>query len=123
MQEPPAGRDDAQDALRVAPSTLSRGLLVRDDVTCVYIDGDPRPGMTTGDILAADVQAVEVYGINAKGGTMIPQRPWLLGTFCGTGTRMGPLHQPGLPPGVRRSRLEADNIARVAVVWLKKGRS
>lgn len=111
-----------KDALRVAPSTLSRGLLLKDDITCVYIDGDPRPGMTAGDILATDVQAVEVYGLFAKGGTMVPQRPWLLGTFCGTGSRKGPFERPELPPGVRASRLEADNIARVVVVWLKRRR-
>jgi len=110
-----------KDALRVAPSTLSRGLIVRDDIACVYIDGDPRPGMTVGDILAADVQAVEVYGLNAKGGTEVPRRPWLLGTFCGTGTRIGPFDRGEILAG-RRSRLDMDNWARVVVIWLKKGR-
>jgi hypothetical protein len=110
-----------KDALRVAPSTLSRGLIVRDDVACVYIDGDPRPGMTVGDIVAADVQVVEVYGINAKGGTMAPRRPWLLGTFCGTGMRQGPFDRGEVIAG-RRRRLDMDNWARVIVVWLKRGR-
>jgi hypothetical protein len=99
------------EALRVAPSTLSRGLLVRDDVTCVYVDGDPRPGMIVGDVLADDVQAVEVYGLFAKGNTMVPRRPWLLGTHCGTGTRMGP----------GSSQTAAYNIARVVVIWMKRG--
>jgi hypothetical protein len=111
-----------KNALRVAPSTLSRGLIIRDDVACIYIDGDPRPGMTVGDILAVDVQAVEVYGINAKGGTEAPRRPWLLGTFCGTGIRQGPFDRGEVIAG-RRSRLDMDNWARVVVVWLKKGRS
>jgi len=110
------------DALRVAPSALSRGMIVRDDITCVYIDGDPRPGMTAGDILAADVQAVEVYGINAKGGTMVPRRPWQMGTFCGTGNRMGPFDRGQVMRGERRSRLDMDNWVRVLVVWLKRGR-
>lgn len=99
-----------RDALRVAPSTLARGLLVKDDVTCVYINGDPRPGMTAGDILADDVQAVEVYGINARGGTMVPRRRWQMGTFCGTGTRQGP------------SGGRMDNLAHVIVVWTKRER-
>jgi hypothetical protein len=110
-----------RDALRVAPSTLSRGLLVKDDVACIYVDGEPRPGMTAGDIPAADVQAVEVYGINARGGTLAPQRPWLLGTFCGTGNRQGPFDRGEVIAG-RRSRLDMDNWARVVVVWLKRGR-
>jgi hypothetical protein len=117
----PAGMT-LKDALRVAPSTLSRGLLVRDDMTCIYVDGDPRPGMTAGDILAEDVHAVEVYGINARGGTQVPLRPWQMGTFCGTGTRQGPRARPELPPGVRDVRREMDNIARVLVVWVKRGR-
>jgi hypothetical protein len=111
-----------KDALRVAPSTMSRGLVVKDDVTCVYIDGQPRPGMTAADILAEDVHAVEVYGLFARGNTMAPPVPWLMGTFCGTGTRQGPNGKPGLAPGVRPSRIEADNFARVIVVWLKRRR-
>jgi len=110
-----------KDALREAPSTLSRGLVTKDDVTCVYVDGDPRPGMTVGDFLAEDVHAVEVYGIDGNGETQSPIKPWLLGTFCGTGTRMGPLHRPGLPPG-RRQVPQLDNYARVVVIWLKRSR-
>lgn len=114
-----------KDALREAPSTLSRGLLVRDDFSCVYVDGEPRPGMTVADVLAEEVHAVEVYGIDAKGGTQIPLKPWQMGTFCGTGTRQGPLWIPGAgdgPRGVRQSRLQLDNWARVVVIWLKRGR-
>lgn len=106
-----------KEALRVAPSTLSRGLLVMDDVACVYVDGNPRPGLTVADILAEEVQAVEVYGIDARGRIVAPIRPWLLGTHCGTGTRMGPFDRTGV-----RTRLEMDNWARVVVVWLKRGR-
>lgn len=113
-----------KDALRVAPSTLSLGLLVRDDITCVYVDGTPRPGMTSGDILAEEVGAVEVYGIDAKGGTKAPSAPWQLGTFCGTGIRQGPGWVPQYegPRGALSRRREMDNIARVVVVWMKRGR-
>ena len=114
-----------KDALREAPSTLARGLLVRDDFSCIYVDGEPRPGMTVGDILAEDVHAVEVYGINARGGTQVPLKPWQKGTFCGTSTRQGPLWRAPadeLPRGVRLSRLDMDNWARVVVIWMKRGR-
>lgn len=112
-------------ALREAPSTLSRGLLVRDDFSCVYVDGVPRPGMTVGDFLAEDVHAVEVYGVDAKGVTQIPLQRWQMGTFCGTGTRQGPMWRPPadeLPRGVRQSRHEMDTWARVVVIWLKRRR-
>jgi hypothetical protein len=111
-----------KDALRDAPSTLSRGLVAKDDVTCVYVEGEPRPGMTVNDFLAEDVHAVEVYGIDGRGRTQAPIKQWLMGTFCGTGTRMGPSGRPGLPPGQRPNRLEMDNYARVVVIWLKRGR-
>jgi hypothetical protein len=102
---------------------LSRGHLLRDDVTCVYVDGEPRPRLTAADILASDVQAVEVYGIFARGGTMAPPSPWLMGTFCGTGTRQGPLGDPERMPSERTPRTQdGDNIARVIVVWMKRRR-
>ena len=114
-----------KDALRAAPSTLSRGLLVKDDVTCVFVNGNPKPGMTTGDILAEDVHAVEVYGLDGRGKTQAPIVPWLMGTFCGTGTRQGPYWKPSMGEGPRGYRIparEADNLARVVVVWTKRGR-
>jgi hypothetical protein len=107
-----------KEALRFAPSTLSRGMLVKDDITCVYVDGQPRPGMTAGDILADDVHAVEVYG--ASSGVAPPVR-WLLGTFCGTGARQGPGRQPP-SDGVRTIRPAMDNFVRVLVVWMKRRR-
>lgn len=112
-------------ALREAPSTLSRGLLIRDDFSCVYVDGVPRPGMTVADFLAEDVHAVEVYGVDAKGRTQAPVRRWQMGTFCGTGSRQGPLWRPPAddrPRGVPVSRHEMDNWARVVVIWLKRRR-
>jgi hypothetical protein len=111
-----------RDAIRFAPSTLSRGLLLKDDVTCVYVNGDPRPGLTAADVLAEDILAVEVYGLNGRARTQIPMKPWPVGGFCGTGTRKGPLDRPELPPSVRPSRLEADNFARVIVIWTRRGR-
>jgi len=113
-----------KEALRETPSTLSRGLLLRDDITCVYVDGEPRPGMTAGDFLAEDVHAVEVYGIDGRGSTQAPNKPWQMGTFCGTGTRQGPLWMPPrdeVPRG-GRPRQQIDNIARVVVIWLKRRR-
>jgi hypothetical protein len=113
-------------ALREAPSTLSRGLVAKDDVSCIYVDGEPRPGMTVGDFLAEDIHAVEVYGIDARGGTQRPIKAWQLGTFCGTGTRQGPLAPMVAagdgPRGYPTVVQQMDNIARVVVIWLKRGR-
>jgi hypothetical protein len=108
------------DALRFAPSTLSRGLLIRDDIACIYLNGKPEPGMTTSDILARDVHAVEVYGLPLRGGVPAPRRPWPALAHCGTGTRQGP-NAPLSPSGIGRgARRESDTFARVIVVWLHR---
>lgn len=120
----PAGMTLAT-ALRNAPSTLSRGLLVKDEITCVYIDGVPRPRMTANDIDAGDVHAVEVYGLDGRGGFQQPSHQWPSGTFCGTGFKQGPGWRPPAgegPRGYSAPAREADNLARVLVVWMKKGR-
>jgi hypothetical protein len=107
------------DALRYAPSTLSRGLVVRDDLTCVYLDGVPRPGLTAADIPAAEVQAVEVYGASPSPTAIDDLAPWNPNTFCGTGRRPGAF-APSVdrPLGDRAPRTESgDNIARFIVVW------
>lgn len=114
-----------KEALRNAPSTLSRGLVVEDNFTCVFVDGVPRPGMTAGDFLAEDVHAVEVYGIDGRGKSVAPSYPWPRGTFCGTGVRQGPYWRPSaedLPRGTRGARRDLDNKARTIVVWMKRGR-
>ena len=69
--------------------------------------------------------AVEVYGLDGRGKTQAPIVPWLMGTFCGTGTRQGPYWKPSMGEGPRGYRIparEADNLARVVVVWTKRGR-
>lgn len=100
-----------REALREAPSAISRGLILKDDVTCVYLNGEPRNRMTADDILAEDVRAVEVYGLDAKQGTMRP-KGWRKQEFCGTGMNEGPLLK----------FTESYNIARVIVVWTKRRR-
>jgi hypothetical protein len=102
-----------RDALRAAPSAITRGLVLRDDVTCVYVNAEPRPRMIADDILAEEVQSVEVYGAFARGGTMAPPSPWRIGEFCGTGMNAGP---------IGASKEVSYNVARVIVVWLKRRR-
>ena len=108
-------------ALRETPSNLSRGLLVQDDVTCVYVDGEPRPRMTAGDFLADEVHAVELYGIDGRGRTQVPIAPWPKGTFCGTGIKEGP-GDAGRERELGEARRKAgmSNIAAVAVIWTKR---
>lgn len=98
-----------REALREAPSAVSRGLVLKDNVTCVYVNGEPRHRMTADDILAEDVRAVEVYGLDAYGGTMRPQ-PFT--GFCGT----------SVYPGLLLKFTESFNVARVLVVWTKRRR-
>ena len=108
----PPGRS-LRDALREAPSAISRGLIVKDDVTCVFVNAEARPRLTADDILAEDVQSVEVYGLSAFGTTMRPTgRGYGRGMFCGTGTYEGPL----------MTFRESYNVARVIIIWLKRRR-
>jgi hypothetical protein len=110
-----------REALRVTPSTLFRGIVVRDDITCVYINGQPRPGMAASDIPIDDVEAVEVYGAMVGGVPTAQLAPWARDTFCGSGRRPGPDSQAtDRPRGERAPRtVVGDNIARVIVVWTR----
>lgn len=119
-----SGMKDVNGALRFTPATLSRGMVLRDDVTCVYMDGVPRPGMTAKEIPVDDVQAVEVYGATTRPLPLMQLAPWPKGTFCGTGRREGPTQQPtDRPSGERTPRsTDVDNIARLIVVWTRTGR-
>lgn len=112
-----------KDALRDAPSVLSRGLLTKDDVTCVYLNGEPRPGMTVGDFKALEIHAVEVYGLDGRGRTQAPIVPWPTGTFCGTGTRQGPgTATREREPGEARRSPGMTAYAQVVVIWTKGSR-
>lgn len=118
-----SGPDGAtlEQALRVAPSTLSRGLVVRNDITCLYVNGQPRPGLTAADVLAAEVQSVEVYGAPGSAAPVplddVPA--WNSNTFCGSGSRPGVMAAPtDRPSGERAPRTSnGDNIARVLLIW------
>ena len=114
-------RATLEQALRVAPSTLSRGLVVRNDITCLYVNGVPRPGLTAADVLASEVQSVEVYGAPGSAASVplddVPA--WNSNTFCGSGSRPGVMARPAdRPPGDRPPRTTSgDNIARVLLIW------
>lgn len=112
-----------EQALRVAPSTLARGMVVRSDITCLYVNGQPRPGLTAADILASEVQSVEVYGAPGSAAPVplddVPE--WNPNTFCGSGSRRGVMAQPDNgPPSARTPRTtNGDNIARVLIIWTR----
>jgi hypothetical protein len=112
------------DALRYAPSFLRKGFLLNDAVTCIYIDGLPQPLVTANQISAADVEAVEVYGLRSDYTGTVASR-WPPGASCG---------DPGAPRPARivrggssafanaRSRRGSghDTYVRALVVWLKR---
>jgi hypothetical protein len=110
-------------ALLYSPSFLRSGLVIRDEVTCVFVDGDPRPLWTLHDFIAADVLAIEVYGPRQEPtGTL--QSRWPAGQPCGTSNRAaspGSSSKFGLQPhGIGSGREPIDNIARAVVIWTKR---
>lgn len=93
------------DALRYSLSFLRKGLLIDDAVTCVYVNGIPRPLSVVNDFTAGDVEAIEVYGQNADA-TLTLARRWPRGQICGN-------------PNLRR-RYHGRNVAAAVVIWLKR---
>ncbi|HSA55423.1 MAG TPA: carboxypeptidase regulatory-like domain-containing protein [Gemmatimonadaceae bacterium] len=101
-----AGRDGQSvgDALRYSLTFLRKGLLIDDAVTCVYVDGVPRPYSVVNDYAAGDVEAIEVYGQGADL-TQTLARRWPRYTPCGN-------------PNARQ-RYFGRNVARAVVIWLR----
>ena len=93
------------DALRYSLSFLRKGLLIDDAVTCVYVDGVPKPLSVVNDYTAADVEAIEVYGQDADITRTLARR-WPRGFPCGN-------------PNARQ-RYFGRNVARAVVIWLKR---
>ena len=110
-----------RDAIGFAPSFLKSGLVIRDAITCIFVDGDPRPIATLADFKAGDVLALEVYGLRQEGtGTL--QSRWPAGIGCGNSGTAPPTSgsKVGLQRGMRSGREPMDNIARAVVIWLKR---
>jgi hypothetical protein len=114
------------EALKYSRSFLTKGLILVDTLTCVFVDGVPRPGATANDFGADEVEAVEVYGMRSDWtGTL--SSTWTRGAPCGAGFQgpgaLGPATSSkfGLQPkGVNSSRTRTDTYARAIVIWLKR---
>lgn len=118
-----------KDALRYSPSFMKQGLIILDEVTCIYVDGQPRPFATANDFLAGDVEAVEIYGVRADWTSTLADR-WPGGVPCGndpekrppidyTGGNSGYLL--GTQPRGRSSRRPwLDSYVRAISIWLKR---
>ncbi len=114
-------------ALRYSPAFMLSGLVIDDAITCVYVDGLPRPLTVLDDFTAEEVEAVEVYGLRADFTNTLAKR-WPRGGVCGNGGR--PQHavsrgssgyNVGLGAGASSQRVPMDDIARAVVIWLKHG--
>jgi hypothetical protein len=109
---PRIGRMSLSDALRYAPAFLTSGITSLAGA-CVYVDGVGKRGLSTDDIDASEVDAVEVYGPRALIGPL-----WLRNELAcsGAGAR-----KVGLQPNGGSSRREqASSRAAVVVVWMRK---
>jgi hypothetical protein len=120
----PHAREGLGDALRYARSYLLKGLVLDDGIACVWVNGQPAPGVTANAIDAGDVEAVEVYGLRAD---LTRTLQWPRGVPCGTG--LPPTHTcgggssgraVGLQRGSSSARTKRDDCVRSLVVWTKR---
>jgi hypothetical protein len=56
-----AAGPDVRTALLYSPSMIRSGLLVTQK-PCIFVNGQPRPGMEITDIRVEDIRAIEIYG-------------------------------------------------------------
>lgn len=92
-------------ALNKSRTGFRRGMVVGPN-TCVFVNGQPRPGFQVDDHDPQDVEAVELYGPGGEGtGTL--RLAWPPRAPCGA--QQGGLFGRGVPPG----------NATWAVIWLK----
>lgn len=86
------------------------------DAACLFIDGQPKPGMSANIIDAADVEAVEVYTRAADRSGTLSQR-WPANAPCGdTGQPRSGAGRVMLAPGQRQPQTD---VVYWVVVWLK----
>ncbi len=123
-----------EDALRYTTSFLKSNLIVVDSITCIFVNGAPKPGMTVNELSAGEVEAVEVYGLGQDYTNTLLER-WPQGLPCGNGSVPLPSssRKTGLQPSLHinggrlgsvplaeSARQPMDNIARAIVVWTKR---
>jgi hypothetical protein len=104
----------------------------------VYVDGQPAPGMVASQITAAEVEAVEIYGIRGDQTNTLLDR-WPPGLPCGntllrgrnpasagqpqTSAKFGLQRGGGVALGAATSsstRSPADPFVKAIVIWLKR---
>lgn len=104
------GGGSASDALRASQSFVKKGLRI-GPVTCLFIDGIPKPGWRLDAIPVEQIAAVEVYSRSGDATTTLASQ-WPDGQIVpGLGPCRNPLPRPAL--GVA-----ASTVMYVAI-WLK----
>lgn len=87
------------DALAQSASALEKGLRLSDD-TCIFLNGDPQPGMTLNSFPVESVRMIELYERGGQQGRTLSDR-WPRNAPCGN-----------MQPTVR-----GPGRVRYAVVW------
>jgi hypothetical protein len=89
------------DAIQLSRSFSTRGLRI-GEATCVFINGQPKPGLWLDAVPVDDIYAVELYGVR---GTIAANLVWPSKLACGLNAG-----KKGGGPG----------IVRYAVIWMKR---
>ena len=94
------------EAIKSSPSFAKRGMKI-GNATCVFINGNPRPGLSLDTLRVEDVEAVELYGANGDP-TQSLSSDWPRGAPC---TEVNGMRSPQRP---------ATGTVIFASVWLKQ---
>jgi hypothetical protein len=91
-------------AIRRSPSSL-KVVMRFGDSACVFIDGQPRPGVSVNALDPSDIEAVEAYAAGAEASGTLNRR-WPHGFPC------APTGGPAVTPG--------NDVVHWVVVWTKR---
>jgi hypothetical protein len=115
-----SGKASLGQALQRSRSVAAKNLRLQPDA-CVFVDGEPRPGLSPDAFVVEDVLAVEVYGRNGDLTKILKERwPEKVPCFTGSGSAARRRGKNGFGPMARMMEsAERATEVEMVVVWLK----
>jgi hypothetical protein len=117
---------DLMEALRYAPSVLSRGVFFQNQPVCIYVDNIPAGNTRLQDLQTTDIEGIEVYpGSSLPSSQTIPPGDGTgnPGIPCFVSGQDNPTPQRRGGPFVRRSELKnPTNTVILVMIWTSKRR-
>lgn len=101
------GLNNLGDVAGIAPSLTEKGIRIPDDA-CIFVNGDPQPGLTAFSFAVQDIRMLEVYPVVRGIVAETLARRWPRGAPCGNG---------GSPVPPRVGDRPSTGLARFVVIW------